>query len=163
LSIVVENHGTGTLVVDSISSDEPSFTPGLAALSVGPGGKRELPITFAPRAPGIVTGRLTLRSNDPSAPLSTIDLIGKAGPPPPPAGAGPPPPFGGTAQPTDHAPHRGADPRELHRRHPAGRGGLVPLRALRFEPPAERQPGAGLLSRHRPDDGAGVRPGGVGQ
>ena len=75
LSLVVENQGTDALLVEA--SVQPSeFTTELSNFTVPPGEHRELDIHFLPAAEGEFSGQLTLESNAPSQPTTTVQLIG---------------------------------------------------------------------------------------
>jgi subtilisin family serine protease len=66
-----------TLVVSSIVSDNPSFTPDSTTTVVPPGGRNVINVTFSPGGHGISSGVLTVTSNDRDQPVLPISLTGK--------------------------------------------------------------------------------------
>ncbi len=82
LQLAVSNNGTKLLIVNSISSDHPAFTPTLTSFNLNPGDSRNVPVIFTPNAVGAFSGRLTIASNDPDEATLTIALKGKGALPP---------------------------------------------------------------------------------
>ncbi len=78
LGIRVRNTGSDTLLVSSIASDLSEFIPGASELTVPTRGAEPLTVTFAPTDPGLFQGTLTIESNDPDDPVTTIPLRGEA-------------------------------------------------------------------------------------
>ena len=76
LEIEVRNGGSDRLEVTSISSDLPEYTPSHASLSLAPRSSTILTVTFAPASTGPFDGTLTLASNDPDEPVTTVSLAG---------------------------------------------------------------------------------------
>ena len=88
-SVTVRNSGTDVLAVSSVSAAPGAFTVPTAPFSLPPGGQRTLVVHFAPAAAGSFTGALTLVSNDPAHPSTSVVLTG-AGLAAPVAGIAPP-------------------------------------------------------------------------
>jgi P pilus assembly chaperone PapD len=63
LSLTVSNTGTSDLVVSSVTSSNPRFSPDLTSFTVVPGANRVVSVTFAPIAGGAQAGTLTLTHN----------------------------------------------------------------------------------------------------
>ena len=66
--LTVQNLGTETLVVGSIASDEPSFSPAPSSFSVPPFGSQTLLVTCAPLSPGDHSGTLAISHNAAGSP-----------------------------------------------------------------------------------------------
>jgi len=80
--IVVFNSGTDQLVVDEITSTNPDVTVSPQSFAVPVSGSQDLTVTFAPTAPGAVSGTVTVSSNDPDEGEVPIDFVGMALVPP---------------------------------------------------------------------------------
>jgi hypothetical protein len=63
-SITINNLGTGVLNVTSAVSSNPAFIPETTTFSIAPGQGYDLTVMFMPTATGLVSGNLTLTSND---------------------------------------------------------------------------------------------------
>ena len=61
----VDNVGTATLNVSSVSSDHPRFTVDVSSFSLNPGERRNVVVTYRSSYSGRDEGRLTFVSNDP--------------------------------------------------------------------------------------------------
>ncbi len=81
-TVFIENRGTALLDVLAITMDRPEFRASESALSIPPHQSRALVLTFAPTLAGDVTAALTLRSDDPDTPVTTVTLTGAGVEPP---------------------------------------------------------------------------------
>ncbi|UCG51503.1 MAG: choice-of-anchor D domain-containing protein [Candidatus Latescibacterota bacterium] len=81
-TLTVSNEGNATLIVSSISIDNPSFSADSTELNIPPGWTRDVTVTFAPLVSGSISGTLTLESNDPDENIVTVDLEGVGVEPP---------------------------------------------------------------------------------
>lgn len=75
-TLTINNIGTATLSVGSISSNNSLFTANANSVSVAAGASFNLSVQFAPTAAGGQTGTLTLSTNDPAHPSVTVALSG---------------------------------------------------------------------------------------
>ena len=77
LNLTIRNTGTGALVISSIAASQPSFSMvGSSTLTILAGAEQVIAIRFAPTAAGLVTGVLTINSNDPARPAFTVPVTG---------------------------------------------------------------------------------------
>jgi len=77
LSVNVRNLGfPETLSVTDIQSDNSDFTPELTAFLVPGGGSRNVKAAFSPSDTGLISGTLTISSNDTTNPTVTVALQG---------------------------------------------------------------------------------------
>lgn len=81
-SVVIQNVGTEVLNVASITTDSTPFEPVTVSMSLAPGASVPAAVEFTPVAEGIVTGTLTIVSNDPDSPEVTLPLTGEGASPP---------------------------------------------------------------------------------
>ena len=81
-TLFVQNPGTDSLRVTSVTSSHPAFTASLASLTVPPLSQRRLLVDFTPLANGPSGGTLTLNSNDANEGVRTVALSGVGLPPP---------------------------------------------------------------------------------
>jgi subtilisin family serine protease len=81
LRLGVENAGNGVLTV-AATLPAPEFHLLPAALTLAPGEKALLAVTFDPAQEGIFTSTLVLSSNDPAAPMVSIPVTGESRRPP---------------------------------------------------------------------------------
>lgn len=83
LSLKLRNRGPASLTIRSLTSNSPLFRLGPLVLpkSLPDGATLEVPITFAPTAPGAVTAALTLQTDDPKRPSVEIRLQATASEP----------------------------------------------------------------------------------
>ena len=72
-TLIVSNEGTDSLNVSDISSDNPDYTVDTTNFSLYPGETQEVVVTFTPSSVGIITGNLTISSDDPDE--STISVF----------------------------------------------------------------------------------------
>jgi hypothetical protein len=84
-TVAIRNQGTATLTVSSIAlcagtSAEFAWSPG-APLTVAAGGAAQLVVAYAPVDAGADTGCLTVASDDPAHPASTLALSGSGASP----------------------------------------------------------------------------------
>jgi hypothetical protein len=77
LQFEIENVGNELLLVDSIASDLPEFTPTPTSASLLPGGVATVTVTFSPEAALPYFGSLRVSSNDPVIPLVLLELTGQ--------------------------------------------------------------------------------------
>jgi len=77
-TMLVANEGVELLVVTSITSDNPDYSPDLPGFVLNPGESRGVQVTFMPAAAGASAGALTIASNDPDEPSLTVALSGEA-------------------------------------------------------------------------------------
>jgi hypothetical protein len=75
--VTVTNLGTDTLYVTDISSDHPDFVPDTTTLILPPAGIQTVTTSFSPSAPVMITGTLTISSNDPDEPVVLVMLRGE--------------------------------------------------------------------------------------
>ena len=75
LVLNVSNTGNDTLVISTITTDDPSFTVAIASMVLAPGTAFDDTVRFSPTDPGAVTGELTLISNAPTSP-TVLPLTG---------------------------------------------------------------------------------------
>jgi len=80
--IPVFNTGTAALEVGPIAADQPGFYPVATLLTVPPGGREDVIVTFLPARAGAFAASLRLPSNDPDRPVVTVELSGVALDPP---------------------------------------------------------------------------------
>ncbi|MBI4904975.1 MAG: choice-of-anchor D domain-containing protein [Acidobacteria bacterium] len=73
-AIAVRNTGRAALSIQSVSGSSAVFQPVSTSLIVPAGGQAELLVRVRPAADGIVSGTLTLRSNDPTNPAMAITV-----------------------------------------------------------------------------------------
>ena len=81
-AIEVSNVGTDILDVSAIAVDDPAFTATPASLTLAPGAKAAVTVTYSPVSPGVSAGTLTLRSNDPDEGTVSVSLHGEGSIPP---------------------------------------------------------------------------------
>ncbi|MCU0230226.1 MAG: choice-of-anchor D domain-containing protein [Acidobacteria bacterium] len=82
LELEVRNGGSSPLEVSSITSDRPEFVALPASLSLAPRATALVTVTFSPGAAQSFDGTLTLASNDPDEPLTTVAMHGEGLVPP---------------------------------------------------------------------------------
>ncbi|MBI4720070.1 MAG: choice-of-anchor D domain-containing protein, partial [Chitinivibrionia bacterium] len=82
LSFTVYNIGTDTLSVDSISIDSPSFSTDTTAYLLAPHASIMRTVTFHPLSRGVLTGALTMTTNDPDEGIVSVALRGEGQRPP---------------------------------------------------------------------------------
>jgi uncharacterized protein (TIGR03437 family) len=76
MMLTINNTGTATLNVSSISANNPLFTPSATSASVAPTASFNVSVLFAPTGAGAQSATLTLASNDPAHPSVTVPLSG---------------------------------------------------------------------------------------
>jgi hypothetical protein len=83
LSLKLRNRGPAPLTIRSLTSKSPLFRPSAVVLpkSLSDGAEMEVPITFAPTAPGSVASALTVETDDPKRPSVEIPLQATASAP----------------------------------------------------------------------------------
>jgi hypothetical protein len=72
--VTIRNQGQVTLNIQSAVSSSTSYQPLTSSLDIPEGGQADVMVRVRPTAAGTVTGRLTLRSNDPTVPNFDIEL-----------------------------------------------------------------------------------------
>ena len=75
LVLNISNPGNDTLVISSITTDNPLFTVAIDARALLPGESFDDTVTFSPTAEGLVSATLTVTSNAPTSP-TTLPLRG---------------------------------------------------------------------------------------
>jgi subtilisin family serine protease len=75
--VVVRNLGTDQLTVSGVSATPGVFTAPGAGFSLAPGATHSMLVQFAPTSAGVVTGTLTVTSDDPDEPNSIVTLRGE--------------------------------------------------------------------------------------
>jgi PKD repeat protein len=75
-SFTVANQGNSELLITQISSDHPEFGLPSLPISVSPGATTGLEINFSPVSEQTINATLTLSSNDPLHPTTTLSLEG---------------------------------------------------------------------------------------
>ena len=81
-SLIVANNGTDLLTVTNILSYNADYSTDITNFNLNPGENRKLPVTFTPSSTGVITGTLSIESNDPDNPTSTVILQGECIEPP---------------------------------------------------------------------------------
>ncbi len=76
-TIVIENNGTDQLLISGIVSNHSDFQPDITNITLNPGENRVVTITFIPTTATLISGTLTLTSNDPGQPIETVYLSGE--------------------------------------------------------------------------------------
>jgi hypothetical protein len=76
--VTIGNSGSAGLVVKSVSTDNPVYSVAgvTLPLTVAAGAQAVVTVRFAPTAAGVVSGTLSVASNDPATPTATISLTG---------------------------------------------------------------------------------------
>ncbi len=83
VALTLRNVGTGTLRIRRLEASGLGFTVDTAALTLAPGARHAVTISFSPTALGTATGTLTLLSNDAQQPRLDIPLSAQVIPTPP--------------------------------------------------------------------------------
>ncbi len=81
-TFAVTNTGTEPLSVTEVATSHPDVTVDAASFTVGPGATRQVMVTFCPSSPGVLTGTLTIRCNDPDEAEFSVALHGEGLVPP---------------------------------------------------------------------------------
>jgi hypothetical protein len=84
LPLTINNKGTCNLIVSNITSSSPDFRTATVVsypLTIAPGTSLEVPMRFEPSGPGAKAGTITINTNDPVNPTSTVPVQGKGGQP----------------------------------------------------------------------------------
>ena len=77
LPLTFRNSGTGPLLIQSITPTLPQFViTGASNAVIAAGAQQSFPVRFAPTAAGLLTGALTVASNDPARPAFTVPVTG---------------------------------------------------------------------------------------
>jgi hypothetical protein len=76
-TVVVTNNGTDLLTVSDVSLDNPNFTIDMTSFTVAPATSQNLVVTFSPVTTGVSNGTLTITSDDPDKPTTTVALTGE--------------------------------------------------------------------------------------
>ncbi|HEY0742709.1 MAG TPA: choice-of-anchor D domain-containing protein [Chryseosolibacter sp.] len=77
--LTIKNLGSQVLVISSLSVDSESFKVPSGPAGIVPGGQLSIIISFNPGSTGAHAGTLTINSNDPVNPTTTVSLTGSAG------------------------------------------------------------------------------------
>ncbi len=75
-NIVINNSGTGVLVIDSLKVSNSNFSVSSSHFEIKTGESYTITVTFSPQSTGELKGNLILFSNDDNNPQTTITLIG---------------------------------------------------------------------------------------
>ncbi len=75
--LIISSTGTDDLVITDITSDNPDFYCDVTTYTISPGNSEDVIVNFNPSTVGIITGILTVHSNDPNDPEVYIDLEGE--------------------------------------------------------------------------------------
>jgi hypothetical protein len=81
-TLTISNEGTDSLTVSDISSDMSDYTVNTTNFVLNPGESQDVVVTFTPSSTGIITGNLTITSDDPDNPNLTVFLRGECVEPP---------------------------------------------------------------------------------
>ncbi len=81
-NVVVRNTGTDVLTISDISIDEAAFTTDVSSFTLAPGAAQPVVVTFAPTAPQVYSGTMTIASDAPNDPVVTVSLSGEGQVPP---------------------------------------------------------------------------------
>ncbi|MFQ6007512.1 MAG: choice-of-anchor D domain-containing protein, partial [Candidatus Zixiibacteriota bacterium] len=76
-TLIVSNIGTDSLTVSDISSNEADYTVDITSFGLNYGASQPVVITFTPSSPSVITGTLTITSDDPDEPTVTVALVGE--------------------------------------------------------------------------------------
>ncbi|MBI3449035.1 MAG: S8 family serine peptidase, partial [Acidobacteria bacterium] len=82
LAITVSNTGTDVLSVGGITSSDAAFVPDAGSLTLAPGERAEVGVTFTPGIAEPIEGSLTIESNDPDEPVLSVHMTGEGLVPP---------------------------------------------------------------------------------
>jgi hypothetical protein len=74
--LTIFNVGTGDLAVNDVVSSNADFRVDITSFTVTPSGSRNVTVTFMPSIEGTVSGQLTVYSNDPDEPTTSIMVNG---------------------------------------------------------------------------------------
>jgi hypothetical protein len=77
IPVTVINAGPCPLVVSDIETDHGDFSPSLVGFTLPPGNTQDVYVEFSPSVVGLITGTLTVESNDPDDPVVEIALEGE--------------------------------------------------------------------------------------
>lgn len=77
LELRIKNNGNAELQVSNISIDESAFSISSSSFTVAPGSDYMLDISFTPTALQAYTGTMTITSNDPVTPSTSVSLSGQ--------------------------------------------------------------------------------------
>ncbi|GEM_PF-6173664 len=81
-TLSVSNTGAGSLHVWNIASSDSAFSVPTSSISVAPGARQDLEVTFRPTRSGESTARLTFSTNDPLRETGSVELKGMGDSPP---------------------------------------------------------------------------------
>ncbi len=81
-TLIISNEGTDSLTVSNISSDNSDYTVNITNFNLNPGENQEVVVTLTPSSLGLITGILTITSNDPDEPNLNVFLQGEGLEPP---------------------------------------------------------------------------------
>jgi hypothetical protein len=77
LELLVNNNGTDTLKVSSITSDNMDYSVGISNFNILPDENQAVSVIFSPSSEGSSTGNLTIESNDLNEPSLIVTLEGE--------------------------------------------------------------------------------------
>jgi hypothetical protein len=81
-TLVVSNEGTDVLNVSSIASSNSDFTVDISSFSLAPETSQDVVVTFSPTTAALISGDLTITSNDPDEAMVVIAMSGEGLVPP---------------------------------------------------------------------------------
>jgi len=81
-TVRIENTGTDVLTISDISTNNTDFTVDMPSVDLSPGASQDIEVTFTPSSVALITGTLTITSNDPDEGVATVALDGEGLDPP---------------------------------------------------------------------------------
>jgi hypothetical protein len=75
-SFTMHNAGPIDLIITNISSSSGVFTPDIAGMTIPPWTSRVVHIVFMPVDTGVVSGQISITSNDPDSPTTIVEVQG---------------------------------------------------------------------------------------
>ena len=75
-TVTITNNGGSTLNVTSITSNNTAFTVSATSATLAPAASTNVTVTFDPSVPGSQSGTISIASNDPGTPVTTVAVSG---------------------------------------------------------------------------------------
>ena len=75
-TVTISNTGNAPLSIGGVSTTRPQFSVSSGSFTIGAGSSQNLIVTFGPTAEGGLIGGLSIESNDPDQPTSSVSLSG---------------------------------------------------------------------------------------
>ena len=75
-TVTISNKGNAPLSIGGVSTTRPQFSVSSGSFTIGAGSSQNLIVTFEPTAEGGLIGGLSIESNDPDQPTSSVSLSG---------------------------------------------------------------------------------------